>query len=429
MKELVRIAFHREKKSKSEIARQFGLSRKTVRKLLKLPEGEIPKYCLTKQKERPVLGGFLPVIEAWLKEDESAPRKQQHTAKRIYDRLREEEGFTGSERTVRQYVAQLRKKPKEVYLPLAFEPGEMAQVDWCEVWIWLGGMYQKIYVFVVTLNYSGGIYAEAFDTMVQEAFLQGHTNAFSFFGGVPVTLTYDNLKTAVIKILKGRNRVENERFVAFRSAYLFESRFCNPAKGNEKGRVENMVKFTERNMFTPVPIVSSLTELNVLLKERCLKYQGHTQARQSQSVVERMNEERKQWLPLPTHPPECCRIVPVNVDKSSLVQFETNKYSVPSEYAYKTVWLKAFVDRIEITDRENTIAVHSRLKGKQQKSIRFEHFRKVLERKPGAARHLRAVDKEPLPLKIREPGESPYPKIIVQQPDVTPYAQLNQQGV
>ena len=424
MKELVRIAFYREKKSKSEIAQQFSISRKTVRKLLAMPADEIPSYRLQKAKQRTVLGAFTAIIEIWLKQDEEAPKKQRHTAKRIYDRLREEYGFTGGERTVREYVAKVRPKPKEVSLPLRFAAGEMAQVDWGEVWIWLNGKYQKVYVFVMTLNYSGGIYAEAFDTMVQEAFFEGHANAFVFFGGVCFTLTYDNLKTAVQKVLKGRNRIENERFVAFRSAYLFDSRFCNPAKGNEKGRVENMVKFTEHNLFTPVPHVNTLSELNALLKERCLKYQEHTQARQSQSVKERMEEERKHWLALPIHPPECCRIIPVKADKSALVQFETNRYSVPSEYAYDSLWLKAFVDRVEITDHEQTIATHERLKGKYQESIRFEHYRKVLERKPGGLQHLRATDKEPLPEKVRQMEEIVFPQVTVDPPDLDKYRQL-----
>jgi len=422
MLEAVRKACLRDGKGKRTIARELGISRNTVRKLLKEP---VPAcYPLKRVKAKPVMGAYLAVIEAWLEADQKAPQKQRHTAKRIHDRLKEEYGFTGSERRIREVVAELREKPKEVALPLSFKPGEMAQVDWGEVWVFLGGVYQKIYVFVMTLNYSGGIYVEAFDNMTQEAFFEGHAHAFVFFGGVCFTLTYDNLKAAVQKMLKGHNRIENERFVAFRSAYLFDSRFCNPGKGNEKGRVENMVKFTEHNFFTPVPVVNDLNELNAMLKEQCLKYQEHTQARQSQTVRERMKEEACHWLPLPVYPPECCRVLPVKADKSSLVQFETNKYSVPSDYAYKNLWLKAFVDRIEITDTENTIASHSRLKGRFQESIHFEHYRKVLERKPGAARHLRTVEKEPIPLKVREPGESPYPQVTVQKPNLAIYAQL-----
>lgn len=423
MKEIVRKACLRDGQSKRGIARTLGISRNTVRKLLKEPG--IPAYHLQEAKSKPVMGRFIPIIEAWLQQDQEAPRKQRHTARRIYERLVEEHDFPGSERRVREIVAQLKKKPRESYLPLAFAPGEMAQVDWVEIWVTLNGKLQKLYVFVLTLNFSGGIYVEAFDCMVQEAFFQGHHHAFFFFGGVPYTLTYDNLKTAVQKILEGRNRIETERFVAFRSAWLFDSRFCNPAKGNEKGRVENMAKFIERNFFTPVPQVDSLEELNALLRQRCLNYQTRTQARQTQTVGERLNQEKPTFIPLPQYPPECCRMVPVKADKSALVQFETNRYSVPCEYAYHTLWLKAFVDRVEITNTEKTLAVHTRLKGRNQESIRFDHYRKLLERKPGGYAHLRAMDKEPLPPQSSEPPERPaYPQVTVQAPDVTIYRQL-----
>ena len=229
VQEAVRKAKLRDGKSNRQIARDLGISRNTVRKFLLKKAIEPVAYQRRQSIQKPITGEFIPLIEAWLKEDEHAPVKQRHTAKRIYDRLKEGHGYMGSERRIREIVAELRKKCRDVFLPLAFEPGEMAQVDWCEVWVWMDGVFRKVYIFVMTLNYSGAIYIEAFDSMVQEAFFQGHANAFLFFGGVPVTLTYDNLKAAVQKILKGRNRQENERFVAFRSAYLFDSRFCNPA--------------------------------------------------------------------------------------------------------------------------------------------------------------------------------------------------------
>ena len=347
---------------------------------------------------------MIPLIEAWLGQDEAAPRKQQHTAKRIYDRLRDEYALTGSERRVREYVAECRKRPKEVFLPLPFEPGEMTQLDWAEVSIEMQGVRRKVRLFCLVLKYSGAFYCEAFERANQESFFQGHANAFAFLGGVPQTITYDNLSSAVKKILEGKNRQGNERFVAFRSAYLFGSRFCihirTPfrlrlwtARGNEKGRVENMVKFVERNLFTPIPQVDSLEELNTLLRKRCEAYLNQTQARHSETVEERLQAEQGHFIPLPKFPPECCRGIPLKVSKTALVQFETNRYSVPSEYAYQTVWVKAFVDRVEITTREKTVAIHSRLSGKYEESIRFEHYAKVLERKPGGHQHLKTMAK------------------------------------
>lgn len=427
IQEAIRKAYHRDGKSIHGIVRELGVARNTVRKILASNISEPPRYRLNEPKAKPVLGPYLGVIEAWLKADEEAPRKQRHTAKRIWERLQEEYGFTGSERRIREVVAEIRQKPKEVFLPLGFQPGEMAQVDWMEeATVFIAGELRKINLFGMVLNYSGVLYFEAFERRTQEAFFQGHANAFVFLDGVPHTITYDNLKTAVTKVLQGRNRQENERFVAFRSAYLFDSRFCQPAKGNEKGRVENMVKFAERNLLTPVPHVESLAELNAELQKRCLAYLEHTQARQSETVGKRLEQERPYLLPLPQHPPQCCRIVSLKADKSALVQFETNRYSVPSEYAYTDVWLKAFVDRVEITNTDTILAVHPRLSGKYQESIRFEHYRKPLERKPGAFQHLRALNKPALhEVELSKPPQSyRYPQVYVRPPDLSIYRQL-----
>lgn len=424
MKELVRKAYYREGKSKRQIARELGIHRDTVSRLLCEADGQSPGF---KRQEwsYPVMGPFIPIIEAWLKEDETAPRKQQHTARRVFDRLVEEYQFPGSYRRVREVVAAIRQKPKEVFLPLAFQPGEMAQVDWIEdLRVVIAGKLCKVQVLNAVLNYSGSVYCEAFEHARQEAFFQGQRHAFEFWGGVPGTVTYDNLKSAVQKMLEGKNREENERFVAFRSAYLFDSRFCNPARGNEKGRVENMVKFVQRNLFTPIPQIESLAELNALLRKRCAAYLNHTQARHSETVQERLQAEQEHFIPLPKFPPECCRVLPLKVSKTALVQFETNRYSVPSEYAYQTVWVKAFVDRVEITTREKTVAIHDRLSGKYEESIRFEHYARVLERKPGGHQHLKTTDKQPLPPRAPKAEPSHFPPVHVQPPNLTQYSKL-----
>jgi len=225
------------------------------------------------------------------------------------------------------------------------------------------------------------------------------------------------------EIYKERNKVERffSRIKQFRR---IATRYDNPARGNEKGRIENMVKYAERNFFVPVPLVESLDELNRQLKECCEFYLSHTQARQNNSVGERLSQEQSHLLPIPAHPPECCRIVSLKANQSALVQFETNRYSVPAEYAYSSVWLKAFVDRVEITTQEGVIATHGRLSGKYQESIRFEHYRKVLERKPGGLSHLRTKEKEPLPEKTPKPSTSRYPQVYVRPPDLTQYRQL-----
>lgn len=422
--EAVRKAYHVDGKSQRQIADELGISRNTVSLLLKTRAGENRRYRLQKPKPKPALGNVQAWIQAILTGDEQAPKKQRHTARRIFERLKTECGYTGSERSVRRLVAELRQKRPEVFLPLTFQPGEMAQVDWAEVSINLNGQRRKVQLFCLVLNYSGALYCQAFERANQEAFFEGHTQAFQFLGGLPRCITYDNLTSAVKKVLQGRNREENESFVAFRSAWLFDSRFCTPARGNEKGRVENMVKFAERNFFVPVPVVSSLNELNQQLKNHCRCYLEHTQARKTQSVAERLKAEQVSLLPLPQYQPECCRIISLKANQSALVQFETNRYSVPMEYAYQPLWLKAFVDRVEITNQEAVIASHPRLKGKFQESIRFEHYRKALERKPGARQHLRTINKEVLPENSLKPTASRYPQVYVRPPDLTQYRQL-----
>ena len=428
IQESIRKAKFKDGKSARRIAQELGISRNTVRKVLRQKVVTVPVYQRRKPVHSPVTGPYLEIIHAWLEGDTLAPRKQRHTGKRIHERLVAEYGFTGSCRRIQEIVAAFHQKPKEAFLPLTFAPGEMGQVDWIEdVRILIAGKTCLVHVLNLVLNYSGSVYCEAFLNMSQEAFFQGHANAFAFWGGVPQTLTYDNLKVAVQKILEGRNREENTRFTAFRSAYLFDSRFCNPARGNEKGRVENMVKFVQRNFFTPVPEVESLAELNALLKARCVAYQSHTQARQTESVGARLEAEKMHFVPLPQFPPECCRVLPVKVGKTCLVQFETNRYSVPSEHAHKTLLLKAFVDRVEIVEQEQTVAVHPRLaKGAQQDTIRAEHYAKVLARKPGGYRHLKTDVKTPLPERSSQPPVpvSAYPKVHVQPPNLTQYSQL-----
>ncbi len=422
--EAVRKAYWVDGKSQRQIARELGFSRNTVSRLLQTKAGENRRYALQKARAKPALESYQAWIEAVLSADELSPPKQRHTAQRLYERLKIEFGYTGSARSIRRLVAELRKKRPEVFLPLAFQPAEMAQVDWAEVTVDIAGQRRKVQLFCLVLNYSGALYCQAFERANQEAFFEGHSQAFQFLGGVPKTITYDNLTSAVKKVLEGRNREENERFVTFRSAWLFNSRFCNPARGNEKGRVENMVKFAERNFFVPVPLIADLNELNKQLKAHCERYLKHTQARQSQTVGERLHIEQPALLTIPEYQPECCRIISLKADKSALVQFETNRYSVPMEYAYKTLWLKAFVNRVEITNQETVIAAHSRLKGRFQESICFEHYRKTLERKPGGLQHLRSKDKAPLPLKSAKSEPFRYPQVYVRPPNLTQYRQL-----
>ncbi|SCX76800.1 IS21 family transposase [Alkaliphilus peptidifermentans] len=252
-----------------KISKNLGVARQTVRKAL--DSSEIPKYNLTKPKPSPVLDSFKDVIIEWLKQDETAPKKQRHTARRIYHRLCEEHDFTGSESTVRRFIRLHKDQQKEIHIPLSADWGEQAQVDWGRAKIYINDKEREVSLFCMRLKASLTPFVWASPTEKLEAFLEGHKRAFEWLDGVPRNLVYDNPKTAVTKILKGPNREEHVVFSSLRAHYLFDSEFCNPARGNEKGTVENLVKFVRLNVMVPVPHVSSIEELNQKLISWCEK--------------------------------------------------------------------------------------------------------------------------------------------------------------
>jgi len=235
--ERIRKAYYKENLSIREISRKYGYGRGLVRKALIEP---VPKPY----KQRPkgggkIIGPYEERIKGLLAENENLPRKQHYTAKKIYEII-EKEGYQGCEGGVHNYVSRYRNetKAKKAYLPLAFEPGEDAQVDWGEAVVVMGGKRQKVQFFAMRLNYSRVRFVTAYPFQKQEAFFAGHIQAFRFLGGVPKRITYDNLKTAVYRILEGHTREEQKAFQALRSYYLFDSFYCNPRQGHEKGGVE-----------------------------------------------------------------------------------------------------------------------------------------------------------------------------------------------
>jgi len=381
-KEEIRRAYFVEKKSILRISEEFGCARKTVRKAIKDPG--VPVYKRTAPLIYPVLEPVIPIINRWLKEDQDRPKKQRHTARRVWIRLKEEHAFTGSESCIRRYVRGQRLVVPEVYIPLIYKPGQDAQIDWGEAKVLMNGQEVKVQFFAIRPCYSGACFVAAYPTQKQEAFFDGHQKGFEFFGGVTQRNLYDNLKTAVQKILSGRDRKEQASFTAFRSHFLFESVFCQPAKANEKGGVENLVGYVQRNYFVPLPDVDSFEELNEVLYQRCRANLNRTITGRGKSIGQMLEEERAHFLPLPKHPFDCCRSVPVKSDSCSRIQFETNKYSVPAEFAHQTLFCKAYPFQIRITRQEKVIAQYPRCYGRYQEIYNPLHYLNVLERKPGA---------------------------------------------
>ena len=238
--EHIRRIYHLEHQSGRHIARELGLSRHTVAKALQADE--VPTYRLSKKRPAPRLGPYKARLEELLQENRRLPRKQRYTAHKLFELL-QAEGYAGSESSIQGYGVRWRKAQKapKVFLPLEFEPGQDAQVDWGEAQVILAGVQQTVEVFVMRLNYSRRSFVMTFPSQKQEAFFEGHVRAFEHFGGVPHRLSYDNLTTAVKPLVEGRTREEQRAFIAFRSYYLFSSHFCTPGQGHEKGGVEHSV--------------------------------------------------------------------------------------------------------------------------------------------------------------------------------------------
>lgn len=289
--ELIRRKFFIEGMSRRAIARELGHSRKTIDKALghSVPAG----YVIAKARARPVGEGIEALVQAMLEADRSAPPKQRHSATRMYQRLRDEHAYAGSEVTVRRCLRKLRDDRPQVNTPLvlSFEPGEEGQVDWGEALVKENGQATTVYLFEMRLAYSKASFVHPYRRMTLEAFLDGHVRAFDYFGAVARRLAYDNLKTAVVRI-NGRDRRLTEGFKQLRSHSLFESRFCNIAAGNEKGDVENLVKRSKRQYLTPVPEVRSLEQLAGLLLDGCQKDLERIDRGQTGTRRERLEEER-----------------------------------------------------------------------------------------------------------------------------------------
>ena len=389
-REQIRRAYFVKHKSIRAIARELKRSRRTVRQALQSAEPRV--YTLKVPRAAPVLGPFKPAIDALLAESARLPRKQRYTAHKIFEQL-QSQGYAGSEVTVRQYIAQQRQatRKREVFLPLEFDPGRDAQVDWGEAQVLLAGQPLTAQFFALRLNYSRKSFVRAYPTQKQEAFFEAHVAAFHFLGGVPHTLTYDNLTVAVRRVLEGRKREEQRAFVAFRSHYLFDSRFCTPGQGHEKGGVESSIGYIRRNFFTPPPEVPDFEALNAYLLAACEKEDIRRVDRQPHPIGQAWALERPHLRPLPTHDFDCGVTLPVTLNPYSQVTFETNRYSVPVEAAFRQLVLKAYPFHVQILHGDRVVARHPRCYGRQQEVCDPLHYLPLLEQRPGAFEHAKPL--------------------------------------
>jgi transposase len=386
----IRRAYFVDKLSIRAIHRMLGYDRETIRKAI-VQAAPVP-YTLARPRAAPVIGPYKQRIAELLAESKRLKRKQRYTAHRIYEILLGE-GYTGSEGAVHNYVSRERRKDeyKAKYIPLEFDPGQDAQVDWGEAEVILAGERVTVQLFILRLNYSKARFVMAFPFQKQEAFFEGHNQAFRFLGGIPRRLTYDNLKTAVYKILTGRNRQEQESFKRFRSYYLFESNYCNPAQGHEKGGVENDVGYAQRNFMTPLLQADSYEELNALLWKACQENLHRRVRGQLASVADLLRDERSQFLPLPGELFPACVSSPVKPNGYSQVDLDTNRYSVPAEHGNDQLVLRAYSFRVEIMLGTEVIATHPRCFGREQDILDPLHYLNLLEQRPGAFEHAKPL--------------------------------------
>lgn len=377
----VRRAVQVDGMSVRQAAREFGLSRKTVRKMLQfsLPPG----YERKKPVLRPKLGPWLGIIDQILVDDKAQPSKQRHTAKRIFDRLKAEHGFSGGYTIVKDYVRQARLHHKEVFVPLAHPPGD-AQADFGEALVVIGGKEQKAHFQCFDLPYSDDCFVIAFPAENTEAFLEGHVQAFAHFGGVPKTILYDNTRIAVKEIAGDGERTPTAAFSGLQSHYLFAAKFGRPGKGNDKGKVEGLVGYARRNFMVPVPRAASWEELNAQLLGECRKRHERKLWGHAATIAERFEQERGKLLPLPPAPLEACEKRTTRASSQALVRYETNDYSVPTEYGHRQVLVKAFVWEVVICAASEVIARHPRSYGREEMIFNPLHYLALLEQKTNA---------------------------------------------
>jgi transposase len=377
----VRYAVQIEGLSERAAARRFGIDPRTVAKMMRFSVP--PGYRRTKPPVKPKLGAFIAIIDGILTEDKGRPKKQQHTAKRIFERLRDEHGFTGGITTVKEYVAGWRQRAREMFVPLAHPPGH-AQADFGEAIGIIGGVERKVHFFAFDLPHSDACFVVAYPAETKEAFCDGHVRAFGFFGGVPQSILYDNTKIAVARILGDGTRQRTQVFSELQSHYLFEDRFGRPGKGNDKGKVEGLVGYARRNFLVPIPVFDSFAALNAHLEACCRRRLGDRLRGHAETIDQRL-ERDVTALRTPLPPPyDACEKVPATVSSLSLVRYRRNDYSVPTCFGHREVMVRGYVHEVVIACGTEIIARHSRSYEREDFVFDPLHYLALIEQKINA---------------------------------------------
>jgi transposase len=370
------------------LARRHQVHRRTVHQAL---ESAIPPpRAIAPPRLAPALGAHAETVRKWLTDDLTAPRKQRHTARRVWTRLIDEEGADVAESTVRAFVratkAQLGAQLAPVFIPQVHDPGDEAECDFGEVHVFLAGALTRLFMFVLRLSHSGRACHVCFPTDTQEAFLEGHVIAFERFGGIPGRIRYDNLRDAVVKILKGRNRTESDRFIALRSHYLFDSFFCEPGENgaHEKGGVEGEVGRFRRNHMVPVPKVGTIAQLNAMLAAADRADDARHIAGRKVTVGQAAAAELPKLRPLPDEPFEVGLPRLAKVDRKARIRVGAASYSVPVRLADRVIEARLTGLSVRAFDGGRLVASHERSPHRGSETLVLDHYLEILAHKPGA---------------------------------------------
>ena len=369
--------------SQRHIAKTMGISRNTVAKYC---EGDtVPWVRKTPVRDSNVITDeVIDFIKQCIEEDQTVSfKKQKHTAKRIYDRLVDEKGFTGGESTIRRKVREIRESLPKAFVPLQFDPGDALQIDWGEADIYENGQKVRINLFCARLCYSCRPVVLAYHCQNSESFYDAIVKTFDMIGGVTKRVIFDNGKVAVKEGFGARAKMQSG-YEALSAHYGYDAVFCNPAEGHEKGLVEGLVGWARRNICVPVPRVSGINELNAMLLERCIKYENTFIRSRNATVRDLLVAERESLRPLPNYRFETASCTEARVNAFSTVRFNSNVYSVPIRYTGYTVSIKGYPETIEIYHKGNLISVHERLMGRNQTSYHLDDYIPLLEKNPRA---------------------------------------------
>lgn len=393
----IRRAWEVEEQSIRSLAREHGIHRRLVRQAL--ANAEPPPHRGRGRQPTVLTPALRGVVREWVVADRLAPRKQRHTAHRIYQRLVAEYGYGGGESTVRGYVRQQKQRlglKGDVYIPRDHQPGEEAEVDWYEAAIDFPQGRQTVQLFQMRACYSGREFPQAFPHQTQQAFLEAHVAAFAYFGGVFPVIRYDNLAAAVRRVLRGRKRVETERFVLLRSHYLFTAEFCQPGLqgAHEKGGVEGGGGRFRRTHLVPVPQVADFSALNTRLRQACLADDHRRLSGRTQTIAQAWQTDQDQLCPLPPTPLATAEVGTALVDSKGRIRVRTNFYSVPIRLAHRRVEVRLHAQQLDVFAQGQCVATHTRLYTRHGEQLVLDHYLELLRTKPGAlarSRPLRAA--------------------------------------